>query len=82
VTHWVRAQESSHDRAGFCQWYLCDMGSRIPNSIVGEVVCVNDELGTYYADLAMGKGLRYFTDVEDAKAYLWTLYALEKASCG
>jgi hypothetical protein len=28
----------------------------------------------------MGKGLRYFTDVEDAKAYLWTLYALEKAS--
>lgn len=78
MTHWVPAQESSRDRAGFCQWYLCEDTDKF---IVGEVVCINNELGTYYADLSMGKGLRYFTDVEDAKAYLWTLYALEKASC-
>ena len=79
MTHWVQAQESSRDRAGFCQWYLCD--EEYDRRIVGEVVCVSDELGTYYADLSMGRGLRYFTDVEEAKAYLWTLYILEKASC-
>jgi hypothetical protein len=78
MTHWVQAQESSRDRAGFCQWYLCDDTDKI---VVGEVVCVSDELGTYYAYLSMGKGLRYFTDVEEAKAYLWSLYILEKASC-
>jgi hypothetical protein len=80
MTHWAQTNEAAHDMAGFVQWYLCDMSSPIGNSIVGEVVCINNELGTYYADLSMGKGLRYFTDVEDAKAYLWTLYALEKAS--
>jgi hypothetical protein len=77
VTHWVQTQDTSLNRAGFVQWYLCEDTDKY---IVGEVVCMNDELGTYYAELAMGKGLRYFTDVEVAKAYLWTLYALEKAS--
>jgi hypothetical protein len=79
VTHWVQTQEASRDRAGYVQWYLCDyiQGKGGP---VGEVVCINDELGTYYAELSMRKGLRYFTDVEDAKAYLWSLYILEKAS--
>jgi len=79
MTHWVATQEATRDTAGFVQWYLCD--EEYDRRIVGEVVCVNDELGTYYADLSMGRGLRYFTDVEDAKAYLWTLYILEKASC-
>jgi hypothetical protein len=80
VTHWVNSDETSRDRAGLVQWYLCD-ATVGKGYIVGEVVQINEELGTYYADLSMGKGLRYFTDVEDAKAYLWTLYALEKASC-
>jgi hypothetical protein len=80
MTHWVQSADTSLDRAGFVQWYLCDEAAH--GAFVGEVVCINDELGTYYANLCDGRGLRYFTDVEDAKAYLWSLYILEKASCG
>lgn len=78
MTHWLQAQDTSLNRAGFVQWYLCDGHE---SDLVGEVVCLNNELGTYCAELLMGKGLRYFTDVEDAKAYLWSFYILEKASC-
>lgn len=80
MTHWVPAQESSRDRAGFVQWYLCDDGAPITNAIVGEVVQINEELGTYYAELCNGRGLRYFTDVEVAKDWLWSFYCLERAS--
>ena len=72
------SSDACKDKSGFVQWYLCD-DSRT-RRIVGEVICLNNDLGTYCAELVMGKGLRYFTDVEDAKAYLWTLYTLEKAS--
>ena len=77
MTHWVQAQETSRDRAGFVQWYLRDNNSR---GIVGEVVCINNELGTYYAELTNGRGLRYFTDVNNAKDWLWSFYCLERAS--
>lgn len=77
MTHWVRAAESSRDRAGFCQWYLCDDDD---GYIVGEVVQINEELGTYYAELTNGRGLRYFTDVDVAKDWLWSFYCLERAS--
>lgn len=74
MTHWVQAQETSRDRAGFVQWYLYD------HTIVGEVVRINEELGTYYAELCNGRGLRYFTDVDVAKDWLWSFYVLERAS--
>ena len=75
--HWRRADEASFERAGFVQWYLCD---EQVTSIVGEVVCINEELGTYYAELTNGRGLRYFTDVDVAKDWLWSFYCLERAS--
>ena len=75
MTHWVRAQDTSRDRAGFVQWYLCN-----DDYIVGEVVQINEELGTYYAELTNGRGLRYFTDVDVAKDWLWSFYCLERAS--
>jgi hypothetical protein len=81
MTHWVQAQETSRDRAGFVQWYLCDHGHPTSNAIVGEVVQISDELGTYYAELCNGRGLRYFTDVDVAKDWLWSFYVLERASC-
>jgi len=85
MTHWVQSEDTSRDRAGFVQWYLCDDTVMLVHSrhgaVVGEVVQINEELGTYYANLCNGRGLRYFTDVEDAKAYLWSFYILEKASC-
>ena len=77
MTHWVRSAETSRDRAGFCQWYLCDDSD---GYIVGEVVLMCSENETYYAELTDGRGLRYFTDVEQAKAWLWSFYALERAS--
>jgi hypothetical protein len=81
MTHWVQAQDTSRDRAGFVQWYLCDeQFQTIGKSIVGEVVRINEELGTYYAELTNGRGLRYFTDVNVAKDWLWSFYILEKAS--
>ena len=80
MTHWVQAQDTSRDRAGFVQWYLCDHGAPIGSSIVGEVVRINEELGTYYAELCDGRGLRYFTDVDNAKDWLWSFYCLERAS--
>ena len=84
MTHWVSSDEANSDRAGFVQWYLCDDTRVLVHSrhgaVVGEVVCINDELGTYYAELCNGRGLRYFTDVEVAKAWLWSFYALERAS--
>lgn len=80
MTHWVQAQETSRDRAGFVQWYLCDHNSPRPSTIVGEVVQINEELGTYYAELCDGRGLRYFTDVDNAKDWLWSFYVLERAS--
>lgn len=79
MTHWVRAAEPSRDRAGFVQWYLCDE-SLSKHAIAGEVVCINEELGTYYAELCNGRGLRYFTDVDVAKDWLWSFYCLERAS--
>lgn len=75
---WIRAQETSRDRAGFVQWYLCDESTT--KQIVGEVVQINEELGTYYAELTNGRGLRYFTDVDVAKDWLWSFYCLERAS--
>lgn len=81
MTHWVQAQDTSRDRAGFVQWYLCDRDSPRPSAIVGEVVRIDsDGLGTYYAELTDGRGLRYFTDVDVAKAWLWSFYVLERAS--
>ena len=80
MTHWVKAQETSYDRAGFVQWYLCDNDQSLGRSIVGEVVQINEELGTYYAELCDGRGLRYFTDVDVAKDWLWSFYCLERAS--
>lgn len=84
MTHWVQSEEPSHDRAGFVQWYLCDEATVLVHSrhgaVVGEVVRASDELGTYYAELCNGRGLRYFANVEDAKAWLWAFYLLEKAS--
>ena len=79
MTHWVQAKDTSRDRAGHVQWYLCDYkgGNGGP---VGEVVCINNELGTYYAELFNGRGLRYFTDVDVAKDWLWSFYCLERAS--
>ena len=77
MTHWVQAKDTSRDRAGHVQWYLCDNNSR---GIVGEVVQISDELGTYYAELTNGRGLRYFTDVNNAKDWLWSFYCLERAS--
>lgn len=68
---------SSVDRAGHTQWYLCD---ETPSRVVGEVVLIGTSEGTYYAELCNGKGLRYFTTVDDAKAWLWSFYALERAS--
>ena len=79
MTHWVRAQDTSRDRAGFVQWYLCTNDDS-PGRIVGEVVQINEELGTYYAELTNGRGLRYFTDVDVAKDWLWSFYCLERAS--
>jgi hypothetical protein len=76
--HWVHAAKDSRDRAGFCQWYLC-VGSPPHGRIVGEVVQINEELGTYYAELTNGRGLRYFTDVDMAKDWLWTFYRLDTA---
>lgn len=75
---WIRAQETSRDRAGFVQWYLCD--EYTTKRIVGEVVQINEELGTYYTELTNGRGLRYFTDVDVAKDWLWSFYCLERAS--
>lgn len=81
---WVRCTESSRDRAGFCQWYLCDhgtLGGYDPKAIVGEVVLMDpDGVRTFYAELVNGRGLRYFTNEDDAKAWLWSFYILEKAS--
>ena len=84
MTHWVPCTEDSRDRAGFVQWYLCDdkielVASR-HGAVVGEVVQINEELGTYYAELTNGKGLRYFTTVDDAKDWLWSFYILERAT--
>lgn len=76
---WVLAQETSRDRAGFVQWYLCD-DSVHKHAIVGEVILMSEELGTYYAELTNGKGLRYFTTVDDAKDWLWSFYILERAT--
>lgn len=78
--HWVKSEEASAHRAGFVQWYLCDNGQYVGKSIVGEVVCINNDLGTYYAELCNGRGLRYFTDVDVAKDWLWSFYCLERAS--
>ena len=57
MTHWVRVAEDSRDRVGFTQWYLC-VNDAPPGRIVGEVVQINEELGTYYAELTNGRGLR------------------------
>jgi hypothetical protein len=79
MTHWVQCAESSRDRAGFCQWYLC-VGSPPHGRIVGEVVVQDPEgVHTYYAELTNGRGLRYFTNVEDAKSWLWSFYRLDTA---
>lgn len=80
---WVRCRDNRRDRAGFCQWYLCD-NKAVPlkGTIVGEVVLMDpDGVRTYYAELVNGRGLRYFTNEDDAKAWLWSFYLLEKASC-
>lgn len=74
MTNWVKADQISRDRAGFVQWYLFDEG------VVGEVVLMSEELGTYYAELVNGRGLRYFTDMDVAKDWLWAFYHLERAS--
>ena len=69
-----------YDRDGFVQWYLVDTSLAIGRAVVGEVVLQDpDGLQTYYAELLNGKGLRYFTNEDDAKAWLWTFYLLEKA---
>jgi len=62
---------------GFVEWRLYD-----DNRQVGEVVCLHYDLGTYYAELSreFSPTPPYFPDVEKAKDYLWTLYALEKAA--
>jgi hypothetical protein len=76
---WERTEASN--RAGFVQWYLVDTSFSIRRSVVGEVVLQDpDGLQTYYAELINGKGLRYFTNEDDAKAWLWSFYLLEKAS--
>jgi hypothetical protein len=84
MTHWVKSDEPSPARAGFVEWYLCDDTVLLVHSrygaVVGEVVRINEELGTYYAELCNGRGLRYFTDVNVAKDWLWAFYCLERAS--
>lgn len=79
MTHWVRCAETSRDRAGFCQWYLC-VGQPPHGRIVGEVVLMSSDTETYYAELTNGKGLRYFTTVDEAKDWSWSFYCLERAS--
>lgn len=83
MPNWVLCQETSRDRAGFVQWYLCEKsqtGTPGAGRIVGEVVMQDpDGLQTFYAVLTNGKGLRYFTTEDDAKNWLWTFYLLEKA---
>jgi hypothetical protein len=82
VITWKRVGEASRDRAGHAQWYLCDTSYATGRSIVGEVVLQDpDGLQTYYAALFNGSAVKYFTDVEVAKAWLLALYTLEKASC-
>jgi hypothetical protein len=79
---WVRSAESSYNKPGLCQWYLCESLTGSPGRIVGEVVLMDpDGVRTYYAELTNGRGLRYFTNEDDAKAWLWSFYLLEKASC-
>jgi hypothetical protein len=70
-------QISDSWKGGHVEWYLYDSHRQ-----VGEVVCLDRDLGTYYAELTHRINFkpRYFTDVGKAKDYLWTLYALEKAS--
>jgi hypothetical protein len=69
------------DRGGYVQWYLVETSLAIGRAVVGEVVLQDpDGLRTYYAELTNGKGLRYFTNEDDAKAWLWAFYLLEKAS--
>jgi hypothetical protein len=81
MPNWVRSQETSRDRAGFTQWYLCESALGLQGRIVGEVVLQDpDGVRTYYAELTNGKGLRYFTTEEDAKNWLWSFYILEKAA--
>jgi hypothetical protein len=78
---WKRRVAPSSDRAGFVQWYLIDTSFAIGRSVVGEVVVQDpDGLQTYYAELIDGRGLRYFTNEDDAKAWLWSFYLLDKAS--
>lgn len=77
MIYWIKSDEASCDRAGFVQWYLCD-GE--PRQIVGEVILASVAADTYYAELMNGRGLRYFTDVNTAKDWLWTFYHLERAS--
>lgn len=77
---WVKSEQASTHKAGHVQWYLADKRLDSPNRFVGEVVCLNAELGTYYAELRNGRGLRYFTDVDVAKDWLWSFYCLERAS--
>ena len=79
MTHWVKSDEANRDRAGFVQWYLVDIKGSLGGP-VGEIVCINNDLGTYYAELTNGRGLRYFTDVDVAKDWLWSFYCLERAS--
>jgi hypothetical protein len=79
MTHWVKSHEDSTHKAGHVQWYLCDT-DKSGGMVVGEVVQINEELGTYYAELTNGRGLRYFTDVDVAKDWLWSFYCLERAS--
>lgn len=78
MTHWVQTLEDNRDRAGVTQWYLCTYDTP-PGCIVGEVVQINEELGTYYAELTNGRGLRYFTDVDMAKDWLLAFYRLDTA---
>jgi hypothetical protein len=80
MMQWRRTGEGGRDRAGFAQWYLCDTSYALGRTIVGEVVLQDpDGLRTYYAELLSGRGLRYFTNEDDAKAWLWSFYILEKA---
>ena len=82
MPNWVRSQSTSRDRVGFAQWYLLDAEVYGPSKIVGEVVMMDPEgMRTFYAQLLNGNGLRYFTNEDDAKAWLWSFYLLEKASC-
>ena len=80
MTHWAKSYEDSTHKAGHVQWYLCDVREGGGVEVVGEVVQINEELGTYYAELCNGRGLRYFTDVDVAKNWLWSFYCLERAS--